>query len=299
VPPPVGPAGRTILGLALVQTVLFIASLWLPGLGVPGWHHLASLLAAILLVLPWRKSLQASRAFLGIGVLATTFLAVASGFFILYWKVWLKAHVLVDWIKFWHVFWSWLGLVFFAYHTWINRIALLHWWRRIHSNVPASLLLYGGLLVVVLASAYTWTPWGKDAVGDPNYILLTWYGWLVLVVPLYLAWWGSILGRTREAFRRWNTNLPRIRVRGFVDVALVPVTVLANLSGFPITFWKDEVHGAGFKFAGKATHTAPSIVMAVLIFMHVVHLWGPTMSHWRRLDGRLPNRGQATPTSDA
>jgi hypothetical protein len=214
---------------------------------------------------------------------------VVSGFFILYWKPWLKAHDIVDWIKFWHVFWSWLGLIFFAFHTWINRIALVHLWRRIHQNAGATAFLYGAITLVCALSAYTWTGWGKNAVGDGNYLLLSWYAWLVVVAPTYATWGATVLGRGWVALAALNAALPRIRVRGFVDVALVPITILANVSGFPITFWKEEVHGAGFKFAGKVTHTAPSVVMAVLIFIHVVHLWRPTTSHWRKWGAaRLP-----------
>lgn len=223
-----------------------------------------------------------SRSFLGLGVFATTVLAVASGFFILYWKPWLKAYELVDWIKWWHIFWSWLGIAFFVFHTWINRVSLLHIWARIHARWRPAVLLYGGLVALLAVTLYTWTTAGKDWIGDANYIGLTWYAWLVVAAPSYGAWLAALLGRQMGLFSAVHEALPRLAVRGFVDVALVPATILANLSGFPITFWKETVHGAGLKFAGKWSHTAPSIVMAVLIFTHVVHLWRPTGSHWRR-----------------
>lgn len=261
---------------------LFFASLWVPHLGEPAWQHVATLLM-VLAPLPffWRP-LTTSRMVLGIGVLASTLLAVGSGFFILYAKVWLKAHVLVDWIKFWHVLWSWAGIVFFLLHTWINRVAYVHFWRRMHALRWPALLHHAAIVASLAAIPFLWSAWGKPLWDDENYILSTWYLWLLLVAPAYVLWWATVAARRWVALSVLAGAFQHHRVRAFVDVALVPATVLANVSGFPITFWKDEVHGHGFKFVGKMTHTAPSIVMAVLVFAHTVHLWGPIVLHVRR-----------------
>jgi hypothetical protein len=267
--------------VVLVQTLLLWATLYVPTLGGPAWHHLASLAGVLALAAVWRLPLLRSRTVLALGVAVTTLLAVASGFYILYWKPFLKSYALVDWIKWWHIVWSWGALVFFVLHTWINRVSYLHLLRRTRRTplgfLAHDVLIWGSLLAIPL----TWNTWFQDRIHDDNYIWLTWWTWLVLVLPLYVAW-GLVTWTPRGSLEGLKAALSRDRVRAVVDVGLVPATVLAMVSGFPITFWKTEVHGFGYKFVGKYWHTWPSILMAVLVFAHTVQLWRPTVSHWRR-----------------
>ncbi len=265
----------------LAQAGLLAATLPVEGLGAPAWHHLATLGLVLLLVAAAWRPLTQSRTVLSLTLAVSTLLAIASGFFILYTKPWLKANELVDWAKFWHLLWSWATLALFLLHTWVNRAALVRHWRRLLRRPGFALAHHALLATVLIAIPLTWSGWGRAAIHDANYVLLTFYTWIVVVGPFY-ALWALVTWTPPHAMGRLRKSLARSHVRPWTDVALVPATLLANLSGFPLTFWKDEVQGAGFKFVGKYWHTWPSIVFAVLIFMHTIHLWRPMRAYGRR-----------------
>lgn len=259
------------------QLALLVFSLppFLPDLGVPTWHHNASLAATLLLGLAGRRLFD--RRFLGVGVLVTTALALVSAFLLLYLKDDLKASGLKDWAKWWHVAWSWLALEFFLLHTWVNRSGLLRSLGRLRQGWRGKSLYDGALLVVLAAIPLTWSPWGAAAIQDPNYILLTHVTWLVLLGPSYAAWavarWRLRVGRPLA----WAGRKP---AQAFVDGWLVPMTLLANLSGFPILYFATK--DTDLKYVAKYWHTWPSIAMAILVFAHTIQFLPAVAHHLRK-----------------
>lgn len=248
-----------------------------PGaLGVPTWHHNASLAATVVFSAVFWRRMTADRRFLGVGVLATTFLALASAFLLLYLKQDLKDTLLKDWAKFWHVAWSWFALAFFLGHTWANRAGLARSWRRM-SQGRRGAVFYGLQGLFVAAIPLTWSPWGATVFTDPIYIPLTLYTWLAFLVPSYGAWLGFVL-RTRRAGTRpaWAN---RVGVQAFTDSWLVWTTVLANLSGFPILYFGTK--DTALKHVAKYWHTWPSIAMAILVFAHTVQFLPAVARHLR------------------
>lgn len=246
-------------------------------LGVPLWHQNATLAAAVVFMAVFWRRVTTDRRFLGLGVMVTTILAVASAFLLLYLKADLKDWLLKDWAKFWHVAWSWFALVFFLGHTWVNRGGLARSWRRMTQG-NRGWLHYGILALMVVAIPITWSPLGAKVFTDPIYIPLTLYTWLVFLVPTYSAWMAATLYmRNNEGMRPswWG----RAGTQGFVDSWLVPMTVLANVSGFPILWFgtKDTT----LKYVAKYWHTWPSIAMAILVFAHTIQFL-PAVARYTR-----------------
>jgi hypothetical protein len=281
---------RTVWSLAAAfHLALVVATLprWVPGLGEPTWHHNASLGAALFVSAIWWRPMTRDRRFLGIGVLVTTVLAVVSGILILYAKPWLKATDHTDWAKFWHVLWSWFGIAFFLGHTWVNRSGLARSLRRIGSGLSGALWYVLPLVLVLAAIPLTWSDWGADNLQEPDYIPLTLYTWFVLLAPSY-AFWAVSAWRSRHGVRSsWNS---RATLQGFVDSWLVPMTILANVSGFPLLYLgtKETV----LKYVAKYWHTWPSIAMAILVFAHTVQFLPAVARHLRP-----PTRGAQPTTS--
>ncbi len=276
--------GAAVLAAAVIQAVLLVVTALppvSPGLGVPVWHHNASLALALLFVLfTWRLHVE-SRRFLGFGVAVTSLLAIASGFLLLYLKADLKAWELKDWAKWWHIAWSWFALTFFLAHFWINRLAFMRFWRRLRAR-PGLRLLHDGLLgATLVAIGLTWSPLGARLIVEGNYILLTLYTWLVLAGVPYLVW---LAVRWRTAWASRPAPTPRWAGRAAtqrgVDLALLPAAIVANVSGFPLLYF--DTKSTSLKYVAKYWHTWPSIAFTVLVFAHTIHSWRPLKAHWRR-----------------
>lgn len=269
----------------MVQLALVIVTAFPPfnpRLGEPVWHHNASLAAALLFTAAtWRWQTR-NRMFLAIGVLATTVLATVSGFLLLYLKQDLKDWVLKDWAKFWHIAWSWVALVFFLAHTWINRGPLLGFYKQARARLGGRLLHDGTLLLILAAIPLTWSPWGADVLQKPQYIPWTLYTWLIVAGGPYLAWAWS---RWRLAVASPPAWAESGRVQRATDLALFPMTILANVSGFPLLYFNTKE--TSLKYVAKYWHTWPSIAFAVLIFAHSIHRWNAVRAHWRRVDDAL------------
>jgi hypothetical protein len=245
-------------------------------LGVPTWHHNASLAAVVLAsAILWRPMTR-DRRFLGVGVLVTTLLALASAFLILYLKDWLKATYLKDWAKFWHVAWSWASISFFLGHTWANRQGMARAWRRMSAGVNG-IGLYAAMALVVVAIPLTWSPWGARAITDPNYIGLTLYTWLGFLVPTYGMWLVATLRQRATGIRPawWS----RAGTQNFTDTWLLNMTVLANVTGFPLLYFGTK--DMDIKYVAKYWHTWPSIAMAILVFAHTLHFLPGITRHLR------------------
>lgn len=265
-----------LLVVSGLQVVLFWTSSYVPGLGAPLWHHLASLVVVLAIAIGFHRPLARSRRVLAIGVLAFTALAAISGFWLLYWKEGIRAAGYQDWGVFWHVAWSWAGAVFFFQHTWINRIAFVHFVRQRTSTISGAVIHWGAYVLVIVAFLVTWSDVGKDWFTVESYIPLSLYAWLVATAPAYAAWlWRQVsvhwLKRTTEA----------IRARGTVDVALVPFAALAVLSGVPLTFFDPFMDENGWKYASKYWHVWPSVAFTVLVFTHGMQTWHTMRTHWR------------------
>lgn len=286
------PGAWWLVGIA-VQMVLLVATALPPlsqvdspgALGVPTWHHNASLAATLLVsAVLWRR-MTTDRRFLGVGVLVTTVLALASAFLILYLKQDLKAWQLKDWAKFWHVAWSWFALAFFAGHTWVNRHGFVRSWRRLGAG-RSGVLFHGLLGLIVAAIPLTWSPWGAKVFTDPIYVPLTLYTWLVFLAPTYAAWLGVTLSLRRGRRPQWS----RPGTQAFTDTWLVNMTLLANVSGFPILYFGTK--DTALKYVAKYWHTWPSIAMAILVFAHTLQFLPGLARHLRR-PARHEGRGVA------
>jgi hypothetical protein len=274
--------------LLVGQTIALVATSRLESLGAEGWHHIASLVVALAIAVVWRKPMTRSRRFLAMGVTAMTLLATVTGFWLLYWKEGIRVAGYQDWGVFWHVAWSWLAAIFFFQHTWINRIALGHFFRRSFSNGPARALHAGVYGVVVVVFLVTWSDAGKQWFTVENYIPLSLYAWLIATVPPYTVWASMavrasrVAGTATEAWQRLRTAW-----RGVVDVALVPLAALAVLTGIPLTFWDPFMDANGWKYVSKYWHVWPSVLFTVLVFAHSVQLWRPLKAHWRSLGSNV------------
>lgn len=252
-----------------------MGTLFVPGFGAEAWHHVASLAVVLALAVLLRKSMQ-SRRFLGIGVLATTVLAAVSGFYLLYWKEGIRADGYQDWGVFWHVAWSWAAAVFFWQHTWVNRVAFAHFFRRsIQALRPA--LVHVALYALAVAALVLTAGPGRAWFTNETYIPLSLWTWLVAIVAAYLAW--LLLRRRPSAAQK--------RFRGRVDLALVPLAAVAVVSGLPLLFFDEPLNRAGLQYASKFWHVGPSIAFSVIVYVHSVQLWNATRRHWQRI-GKAP-----------
>ena len=281
------PAAWWTVGTA-AQLVLLLATAFPPfaqvespgALGVPTWHHNASLAVVVAASLLLWRPMTRDRRFLGVGVLATTLLALASAFLILYLKDWLKATYLKDWAKFWHVAWSWASIAFFLGHTWANRQGLARAWRRMSAGW-SGVGLYGAMALVLAAIPLTWSPWGARAITDGNYVGLTLYTWLGFLLPTYGMWLVATLReRATGALPAWWR---RRGTQNFTDAWLLNMTVLANLSGLPLLYFATK--DTSLKYVAKYWHTWPSIAMAILVFAHSIHFLPGMLGHLRARRG--------------
>lgn len=267
----------------LLQMGLLLATVppLLPGLGTQLWHYNAALLVAVAsCAVAGRRLLD--RRFLGLGVFVSTILAVGSSFYLLYDKQHLKAIGWKDYVEFWHVAWSWYALIFFLLHTYVNRAGLSRSLGRLRSGVAGKLLFDGVLVLVVVAIPFTWSPSLRHLFDEPFYIPLTLYTWLVLLVPAYGAW---IVSRWRLRVGRPVAWLGRKPTQAFVDGWMLPMTLLANVSGFPILYFATK--NTDFKFVAKYWHTWPSIAMAILVFAHTLQFWPAMRRHLEQRRQRL------------
>ncbi len=286
-----GRAGKAAwaLGVAAQLGLLVATALppLTPGLGVPTWHHNASLAAVALFSTLFWKRMTGDRRFLAVGVAVTTALAIISAFLLLYLKQDLKDWGLKDWAKWWHVAWSWAALAFFLGHTWANRYGLGRSLRRVTGRLLGAVAYFGPLAAVAAAVPLTWSDWGARHIVEADYVLLTLYTWLALLGPSYAVWlWAAL--RIRAGRRpRWAA---RSRTQAFVDAWLLPMTVLANLSGFPILYFGTK--DTSLKYVAKYWHAWPAIAMAILVFAHTVQFW-PGMAVHFRARSHAPHRAGA------
>lgn len=259
------------IGLSVAQLAALVATFFIPGFGEPIWSHLVSLGIVLgLSALAWRP-LSRSRRILAVGALATSILALLSGFYLLYWKEGIRVDGYQDWGVWWHVAWSWAAAVFFFQHTWINRVQFVHFFRNSFRRAGSAALHVGLYVALVVAFGLTWGPL-KAWFSGGNYIALSFAAWLVCAIPAYAVW----LLRVRERRMSW----PWRRV---IDLGLVPVAALATLSGIPLAFFDDWTDAAGLKYAAKFWHVWPSVLFAVLVFAHSVQVWGLVRRHWAAL----------------
>ena len=254
--------GRWLAAIG-IQTGLLVATAPLDGFGAAGWHHVASLAAVLVGFGVFWQPMTASRRVLAIGALVTAVLAIVSGFFLLYGKEWVRPAGFQDWLVWWHVAWSWAATLFFFQHTWINRVQFVHFFRRATRGLAGAGHVLG-YAVIVAFLVWSGTV-GKDAFSAGNYIAWSFANWLAALVPAF----GISLVQ-RGAVLPWR--------RG-VDLALVPMTALATLSGVPLLFLGTLLDDAGLKYASKFWHTGPSIVFSVLVFVHTVQLWRAVRRH--------------------
>lgn len=255
--------------LAAAQLALLAATFPLDALGTSGWHHVASLAAVLAMGVPVRRRLL-ERAFLAYGVLATTALATASGFYLLYWKEGIRVDGYQDWGVFWHVAWSWAAAAFFFLHTWVNRVAYGHFVRASLRRAAPAALHVGGYVATLAALAVTWGP-ARASFTNGNYIPLSFAAWLSATAVAYLLW---LVLRRRPGTHK--------AARGNVDVALVPLSALAVLSGLPLLYLDAPLDAAGLKYASKFWHVWPSVAFAVLVFAHGAQAWANLRAHWRK-----------------
>jgi hypothetical protein len=288
--------GAGILGL---QVAVFWLTTYVPGLGAQGWHHVASLAAVVALTAAAWRPLTRSRRVLAIGVLVFTVLATATGFWLLYWKEGIRVAGFQDWGVFWHVAWSWGAMVFFFQHTWINRVALGHFFRRSFARIPSAVLHAGAYAMLVVVFIVTWSSLGKGWFTVESYVPLSLYAWVLMVTPPYAAWAVTAVrgARVRAAARMRARQGHR---RGTVDLALVPAAALAVVSGVSITWFDPAMDAHGWKYVSKFWHVWPSILFTVLVFIHTVQLWSAMRAHWRNtgmalgdVPPRAPRRGLA------
>lgn len=249
-------------------------------LGAPTWHHNASLLAAVLMTAVFWRRMTTDRRFLGLGVLVTTILALASAFLILYLKQDLKDALLKDWAKFWHVAWSWFALAFFLGHTWVNRVGWLRAMHRVGSGLRGAAWFWLPNLAWLIAIPLTWSDWGARTFTDPRYIPMTLWTWLAFLVPIYGAWLISVLPANRRQRRTWSA---RPNTQNLVGAWLIPMTVLANVSGLPILYFATK--DTSLKYVAKYWHTWPSIAMAILVFAHTIQFWPAVRNYSQRNAG--------------
>lgn len=252
-----------------VQSAALVGSFFLPGLGTELWHHLASLAVVLAAAVACRR-LWASRRFLGLGALATAALATVSGFYLLYWKEGIRVDGYQDWGVFWHVAWSWAAAVFFWQHTWVNRVAYGHFCRRsLRGVVPATAHL--GSYALATAAFVVTAGAGKAWFDRETYIPISLWIWLIVVAAAYAVWllrpaWGA----------------PGKPSRAGLDLALVPVSAVAILSGLPLLLVGGALDAAGLQYASKFWHVGPSILFSVLVFAHSALLWGAVRRYWQR-----------------
>jgi hypothetical protein len=252
-------------------------------LGEPTWHHNLSLLFVLGLTALWWRPLTTNRAFIGIGVLATTVLALLSGFLILYLKADLKAWEIKDWAKFWHVLWSWAALIWAVSHTALNWQPFKRMLARWHQGPIGFLTFALPWALILLAIPLTWSTWGARMLQQPQYLILTLWTWLILLVPAYGMWIVAKVGMARRppARRHPYRWARRVSVQSFVDVWLVPLTILANVSGFPLLYFATKE--TSLKYVAKYWHTWPSVAMAIVVFVHSIQFWPGVRNHWKQM----------------
>ncbi len=272
---------RWIAGLTAVQLVLLVITFPLPGFGAETWHHIASLAGVLVLAGILHEPLRRSRRVLAMGVLTSAILASASGFYLLYWKAGIRVQGFQDWGVWWHITWSWMVAVFFIQHTWINRVAFVHFFKRTLASWGTTTLHIGAYLAVLVALAVTWSPSGRELFTNANYVPLTLWAWVLILVPPYLAWL-YLRRRHAQGHRPLEARFGHWPVRRLVDLMLVPAAALAILSGFPLLF-DGPFDAAGLKYATKTWHVWPSILFTVLAFIHAVQAWSTVKAHWRKL----------------
>lgn len=272
---------RWVGGIATAQILLLAITFPIPGFGAETWHHMASLAGVLGLAALLHRPLRRSRRFLAVGVLATAILASLSGFYLIYWKAGIRVEGFQDWAVWWHVTWSWMVTVFFVQHTWVNRVAFVHFVKKTLVKPAGTVVHAGAYLAVVVAIAVSWSPSGRELFTNANYVPLSLWVWVLVLVPPYLTWL-YLRRRHTTGDRPLETRFGHWPVRRLVDLMLVPIAALAILSGFPLLF-DGPFDAAGLKYATKTWHVWPSILFTVLAFIHGVQAWSTVKVHWRKL----------------
>lgn len=269
-----------------MQLALLAATFGWDALGTRPWHHAASLGGVLALAVLLRGPMT-QRRFLAVGVLTTTVLATASGFYLLYWKEGIRVDGYQDWGVWWHIAWSWAAMAFFWQHAWVNRVAFVHFWRRSLARAGPAVLHLGAYVLLVAAFAATWSPAGRAWFTNGNYIPLSLWTWLACAVPAYLLWLTA-----RRRLGHWP-------VRRAVDLALVPAAALAVLSGVPLILLGAPLDAQGLKYVSKYWHVWPSVLFAVLVFVHGAQAWSAVRNHWRSYGRGAPGAATGTEGSNA
>ncbi len=263
------------IGLTVAQLVALVATFFVPRFGAPIWSHLVSLgIVVVACGAAWRP-LSSSRRILAIGALVTSVLAIVSGFYLLYWKEGIRVDGYQDWGVWWHVFWSWAAAVFFFQHTWINRRQYARFFVDSFKQAGPAAWHVGIHALLVVGLILSWTIW-KDGFDGGNYLALGYVGWLVASIPAYSIWMVRAIrgGMGQRSSWPW---------RRAVDLGLVPAAAFATLTGIPLTFFDDAFDAWGLKYASKTWHVWPSILFAVLVWIHSVQVWSTVRNHWRQL----------------
>lgn len=257
-----------LLAGSLAGTVLVVGSAWTP-IGVPTWHyHVAFLAMAAYAAWRWKRYV-ADPPLLGAHLLASGVLAIASGFLLLYLKDSLKASGTKDWAKFWHCVVS----------MWFLYVTLAHLAREPNARALgvyardgarrrwgiAHVVAWSATVVLLVASVAS-----KDAFRDENYLYWSTLSILVATAFAYGAW---VLAKVRSG--AWRAEAPpqpapSRALRGNVDLMLLGWSIIAQASGLVLLYGKSFLHGNGYKYVSKFWHTAPSVVMTLLVVAHVV-----------------------------
>lgn len=238
-------------------------------LGVPLWHyHVAFVVMAAYAAWRWKRYL-ADPSLLGMHLLASGALAIASGFLLLYLKDALKANGTKDWAKFWHC----------AVSMWFLYVTVAHLARRPNARAVgvysrdatrhrwawAHVAAWSATVALLVASVAR-----KDAFVDGNYL---YWSTLTALAGTSVAYGAWIARKVRSGAWRRDASRgapPSRALRGNVDLMLLGWSGLAQASGLVLLYAKDFLHGNGFKYVAKYWHTAPSVVMTLLLVAHLV-----------------------------
>ncbi len=278
----VGVAFATMAGAALTAGT---------ALGVPMRdYNIAFGLMAIATLAAW--PLLKRRRVTTMLILYTGILATATGFLLLYLKDDLKSGGLKDWMKWWHSATS-VALLFAFFIHWLhNNPRLVGFTKRLftrdwRAGFPVLAVWIGSLAI----GAATWTATGRLRFTEENYLAISsWAIFLGVGIPYGL--WLAFRAPTMRA--RLRDPDVRNRTRALIDTSLFLACWLAMLTGFALLYFKDFLHGNGFKYVSKWWHTSTSVLFVAFVVLHIGFNARLVAAHARRMDSDL-GRGDAAP----
>lgn len=257
-----------VLAGSVAGAALVVGSAW-TYLGVPYWHYNVAFVAmAAFAAWRWKRYL-ADPPLLAAHLLVSGVVAIASGFLLLYLKDDLKASGTKDWAKFWHC----------AFSMWFLYVTIAHLARRPNARAVsvyardgarrgwawAHVAAWGATVLLLFASVAS-----KDTFVDANYL---YWSTLTVLFSTAIAYGAWIAAKLRSGAWRRDApprSPPSRALRGNVDLMLVGWSVLAQASGLVLLYGKEFLHGNGYKYVSKFWHTAPSVVMTLLVVAHFV-----------------------------